>query len=66
MTATRQSLGEDVCKALPGMHALTGCKSTSAFVGKSRRSITVESDPNLCSAMMMFGNSFGHDDERHQ
>ena len=26
----------------------------------------VESDPNMCAAMMMFGNSFGHDDERQQ
>ena len=33
---------------------------------KGRRSITVESDPNMCAAMMMFGNSFGHDDERQQ
>ena len=37
MTAIGQSLGEDVCKALPGMHALTGCDSTSAFVGKGKR-----------------------------
>ena len=48
------------------MHALTGCDSTSAFVGKGRRSITVESDPNMYAAMMMVGNSFGHDDERRQ
>ena len=55
MTAIGQSLGEYVCKALPGMHALTGCDSTSAFVGKAkgRRSITVESDPKMCAAMMM-------------
>ena len=33
---------------------------------KGRRSITVESDPNMCAAMMMLGNSFGHDDERQQ
>ena len=37
MTAIGQSLGEDVYKALPGMHALTGCDSTSAFVGKGKR-----------------------------
>ena len=37
MTAIGQSLGEDVCKALPGMHALTGCNSTSVFVGKGIR-----------------------------
>ena len=33
---------------------------------KGKRSITVESDPNMCAAMMMVGNSFGHDDERRQ
>ena len=37
MTAIGQSLGEDVCKALPGMHALTERDSTSAFVGKGKR-----------------------------
>ena len=37
MTAIGQSLGEDVCKALPGVHALTGCDSTSAFVAKGKR-----------------------------
>ena len=62
MTAIVQSLGEDVCKTLHG------CDSTRTFVGKvkGRRTITVESDPNMCAAMMMVGNSFGHDDERHQ
>ena len=33
---------------------------------KCRRSITIESDPKMCAAMMMVGNSFGHDDERRQ
>ena len=72
MTAIGQSLGEYVCKALPGMHALTGCDSTlSAQVhswgkAKGRCSITVESDTNMCAAIMMFGNSFGHDDEPQQ
>ena len=67
MTAIGQSLGEDVCKALPGMYALTGCDSAqvpSWEKAKGRRSITV--DPNMCSAMMMVGNSFCHDDERRQ
>ena len=37
MTAIGQSLGEDVCKALPALTALTGCDSTRAFVGKGKR-----------------------------
>ena len=31
------SLGEDVCTALPGLHAFTGCDSTSAFVRKGKK-----------------------------
>lgn len=27
------AIGEDVCKALPGLHAFTGCDSVSAFEG---------------------------------
>ena len=53
MTAIGQSLGEDVCKALPALTDLTGCDSTSAFVGKGRRSITVESDPNMCELRLV-------------
>ena len=37
MPAIGQSLGEDLCKALPGLHALTGYDSTSAFEGKGKR-----------------------------
>ena len=33
---------------------------------KGRHSFTVESEPNMCAAMMMVGNSFGHDDERRK
>lgn len=29
-------LGNDVCKALPGIHAFTGCDSVSAFAGKGK------------------------------
>lgn len=31
-----QCLGEDLCDALIGMHAFTGCDSTSAFAGKGK------------------------------
>ena len=31
--AVAEKLGQDVCSALPGYHALTGCDSVSAFVG---------------------------------
>lgn len=35
--AIRDSLGDEVCNALPGLHAITGCDSTSAFVGKGKK-----------------------------
>ena len=57
MTAIGQSLGDDVCKALPGMHALTGCDSTSALVRKAnvkRQAFRmVESDSNICAVLML-------------
>ena len=36
-TATGAKLGADVCNALLGMHAFTGCDSTSAFSGKGKK-----------------------------
>ena len=30
-------LGNDVCSDLVGLHAFTGCDSTSAFVGKGKK-----------------------------
>lgn len=32
----RSSLGDNVCSALPGLHAFTGCDSVSAFAGKGK------------------------------
>ena len=29
-------LGENICKALPGLHAFTGCDTVSAFAGKGK------------------------------
>ena len=36
LSQTGRKLGPQVCRVLPGMHALTGCDSTSAFVGKGK------------------------------
>ena len=66
ITAVGRSLGEDVCKALPGMHAFTRCDSTSAFVGKGKKQAfqLLESDQEMCNAMKMVDNSFDEDEER--
>ena len=64
ITAVGRPLSEDVCKALPGMHAFTGCDSTSAFVGKGKKQAfqLLESDQEMCNAIMV-GNSFDEDEE---
>ena len=65
ISAIGHSLSENVCKALPGMHTLTGCNNISSFVGKDKKQAfqLVESDPDLCNAMKMVGNSFENNDE---
>ena len=35
--AVSENLGNDICKALVGMHSLTGYDTTSAFVGKGKK-----------------------------
>jgi len=36
VTKAIQMLGADKCKALPGLHAYTGCDTVSAFAGKGK------------------------------
>lgn len=64
ITAIGQSLGDDVCLALPVMHVFTGCDSTSAFVGKGKKQALqfVESDPDLCTVTKIVGDSFCNSD----
>lgn len=68
ITDVGQLLGADVCNALPGMHSFTGCDSTSAFVGKGKKQAfqLVESDPHMCTAMEMVGQSFSENTEQLQ
>ena len=54
------SLGPERCKALPGLHALMGCESKSAFVGKGKQAafkIMHRSEENQ-SALQHLGESF--------
>ena len=43
-TAIAKKIGHDMCAALPGLHAFTGCDYTSSFVkaGKGRPFTLVE------------------------
>ena len=37
ISALARKRGQAICRALPGLHALTGCDSTSAFVGRGKK-----------------------------
>ena len=49
LLVSRQS--EAQCRALPGLHALTGCDSTSAFRGRAKQhALSIILDPNNVAA----------------
>jgi hypothetical protein len=52
-----RKLGEDVCKALPGMHAFSGCDTTSSFCGKGKKTFFkfMKKDAAFMSAMTDLG-----------
>ena len=60
LTGIGQKLGEEVCSALPGVHAVTGCDSVSTFVGIGKRSAfeIILKSPGARSAMAGLGQSF--------
>ena len=55
-----QSFGDGVYQALPGLHALTGCDTTSAFVGKGKKAglQLIMNNECLHAAMARLGQSF--------
>ena len=50
-------LGNDVCSALVGLHAFTGCDPTSAFVGKGKKTAfdLVTRQPRFAATMAQLG-----------
>ena len=48
-----QKDGENICEALPGLHAFTGCDSVSTFSGKGKQSAVkvILKDERLCETM---------------
>ena len=52
-------LGSDVCAALPGLHALTGCDSWSAFFGKGKKTAlgVIQNDQEICKGLALLGVS---------
>ena len=53
------SIGRSLCKALPGLHALTGCDSTSAFygIGKKKAWNVVETSNDFQTAIGKLGQT---------
>ena len=54
------NLGKELCAALPGLHAFTGCDTTSAFVGKGKKKglDLLEKSETALAAMQKLGESF--------
>ena len=58
--AMATALGPDICKALPGLHALTGCDSTNSFHGKGKVSCysRLSSDAECLEILSCLGVTF--------
>ncbi len=64
INAISGAIGNDMCLALPGMHAFTGCGSTSAFVGKGKKAFDlIRTDTRMCRAMKDLETAFVPNDE---
>ena len=63
ITAIGDKLGNDICIAMPGLHAFTGSDTTSAFSGKGKVKPLrlIEKNQGHCETMKRIGNSFDID-----
>lgn len=64
LTQIANTIGDCFAKALPAIHAFSGCDSTSAFVGKGKRSVysMAKNDTKLTAVFQSLGASFEIDD----
>ena len=65
VTSIADSLGHIVCEGLLGMHAFSGCDSTSRFAGHGKKTamkLLVDND-EYCQAMQTLGENFEPDAE---
>ena len=60
ISAIADAAGPQVCDALPGLHAFTGCDSTSASSGKGKKTALklCKIDPVACGGVAFLGRSF--------
>ena len=58
-SAIADAAGPHLCDALPGLHAFTGCDSTSAFAGKGKKTVLklFMTHPVACNGMATLGCS---------
>ena len=62
-----EKIGKDICRVLPGLHALTGCDSVSTFTGKGKKKALdlITNDNELTVAVGALGDHLplGDDDK---
>lgn len=57
ITALANDLGHDMCQALPGLHALTGCDTVSALTGRGKKKAfdLTKTKPRFSQALQQLG-----------
>ncbi len=65
MASIADNLGQSVCDGLLGMHAFSGCDSTSRFDGHGKRTALklLMQNTEFCQAMKYLGENFDPDDQ---
>ena len=63
LSSVAARLGNGVCQALPGLHAFTGCDSTSAFSGRGKKAAFKMLLAGKVDAMQLLGQDFEVSDE---
>ena len=58
LSSVAARLGNGVCQALPGLHAFTGCDSTSAFSGRGKKAAFKMLLAGKVDAMQLLGQGF--------
>ena len=60
ISSISRTLGHDICRALPGLHSLSGCDSVSAFSGKGKSKFfdVLIRNQNFTETLISIGNSF--------
>ena len=58
LSSVAARLGNGVCQALPGLHAFTGCDSTSAFSGRGKKAAFNMLLAGKVYAMQLLGQDF--------